>query len=130
MENRNLFLDLLLHSGSNVGIILLRDLVRENQLDAFTAARLVAYAGAYVKEPSEPLLAEFLTLLDIKLPAGSDPWGVYRNAAVLAVASFIGKTCASGPSTTCQSFRVDEWRQGYFDKVTSTYYMFTLRNYN
>ena len=58
-QSRNVFLDLLLHSGSNAGIILLRDLIRDGKLDEHLAARLVAYAGAYVKQPSEKLLLEF-----------------------------------------------------------------------
>ena len=54
-----MFLDLLMHSGSNAGLILLRDLIREGKLDAYLAARLVAYAGTFVKQPTVKLLQEF-----------------------------------------------------------------------
>lgn len=56
---RNMFLDLLLHSGSNVALILLRDLIHTDKLDELTAARLVGYAGVFVKQPTEKLLLEF-----------------------------------------------------------------------
>lgn len=113
---RNLFLDLILHSGSNVGVILLRDLIREQLLDAFTATRLVAYASAYVKEPSEKLLLEFQTMADFKISGEGDHFGVFQNAVVLAIASLIGKTC-SAPAV-CRSIRVDEWQKKYFNIIT------------
>ena len=115
---RNLFLDLILHSGSNVGIILLRDLIREQQLDAFTAARLVAYAGAYVKEPSEKLLLEFKTLSDINISGDGDQLGIYKSATVLAIASMVHKTCSG--TSVCKSVNIDEWQKKYFNTVTST----------
>lgn len=100
-----------------MGVILLRDLIREQQLDYFTAARLVAYAGAYVKVPTEKLLTEFQTILDAKFPDGGDQLSVFKNAAVLAIASLVGKTCSSGP-TSCKSIRIEEWQKKYFDIVT------------
>ena len=117
---RHLFLDLLLHSGSNAGLILLRDLIREGgHLDEMTAARLTAYAGAYVKQPSEKLLQELLGLMTSPAEAklvGGEPLGVFRNAAVLAVSSLIGKTCGDG---SCRSVRIDDYRKSFLDKVTS-----------
>lgn len=105
-----------------MGVILLRDLIREQQLDVFTAARLVAYAGAYVKVPSEKLLSEFQTIQDAKFPGDGDQLGVFRNAAVLAVASLIGKTCSS--STACKSIRIEEWQKKYFDIITCNRFCF------
>lgn len=122
-------MDLILHSGSNVGVILLRDLIREQQLDVFTAARLVAYAGAYVKVPSEKLLSEFQTIQDAKLPGDGDQLDVFKNAVVLAIASLIGKTC-SGSSTACKTIRIEEWQKKYFDTITCIeffkYYLLTI----
>lgn len=110
-------MDLILHSGSNVGIILLRDLIREQQLDAFAAARLVAYAGAYVKEPTEKLLLEFKTLADVQISGDGDQLGVFKSATVLAIASMVGKACSGG--STCKSIRIDEWQKKYFNTITS-----------
>ena len=125
---RNLFLDLILHSGSNPGIILIRDLIKEQKLDAFTAARLVAYTGAFVKVPSERLVLEFQTISEIEQTAGkSDELGVYKNAVVLALSNLIGKTCTDDAS--CKVIRVEEFRKKYLDIVrgrlsyTNVYYM-------
>ena len=115
-HNRNLYLDLILHSGSNVGVILLRDLIQEKQIDHFTAARLVAYAGAYVKVPSEKLLIEFQKILDMALADAADNLNVLKNAAILATARLISRACTYG-STDCQSIRIEEWQQKYFDSV-------------
>ena len=88
-------------------------------MDSFTAARLVAYAGAYVKEPTEKLLLEFQTITDSKLPTDGDYLKVFSNAATLAIASLIGKTCSG--SSTCRSIRIEEWRQKYFNNVKSKF---------
>ena len=107
-------LDLLLHSGSNVGIILLRDLATERALDEWTAARLVAYAGAYVKEPSEALVQA------VQQMQNKDFWPeaeMFHRAAVLAVSSLIGKSC-SDPTSSCSSVRIDDWRKKYLDVLT------------
>lgn len=109
-------MDLILHSGSNVGVILLRDLILEKQLDHFAAARLVAYAGAYVKVPTEKLVLEFQKILDSANAEGADYLNVLKNAAILATARLIGKACPSG-STSCQSIRIEEWQNRYFDLV-------------
>lgn len=109
-------MDLILHSGSNVGVILIRDLILEGQLDVWTAARLVAYAGVYVKEPSEKLLLEFLQILDAKILGEGDQLSVFKNAAILAVASLIGKTCSDSPSS-CRSVKIEEWQQKYYKIV-------------
>lgn len=127
-------MDLLLHSGSNSGIILLRDLLRgeAGQLDEMTAARLIAYAGAYVKQPSEKLLLEVIGLLPggtdtVKL-SGGEPLGIYRNAVVLAIASLIGKTCGTavqqGFSSPpgCRIVRIEEYQKKFLDKVTCMFY--------
>lgn len=109
-------MDLILHSGSNVGVILIRDLILEGQLDVWTAARVVAYAGVYVKEPSEKLLLEFQQILDAKISGEGDHLRVFKNAAVLAVASLIGKTCSTGPSS-CQSIKIEEWQRKYYNVI-------------
>lgn len=113
-------MDLLLHSGSNSGIVLLRDLIREGgHLDEMTAARLIAYAGAFVKTPNEKLLTELIGLLpgggETAKLVGGEPLGVYQNAAVLAVAGLIGKTCAPHG---CRNFRMEEYQKKFFEKVT------------
>lgn len=123
---RNLFLDLILHSGSNVGVILIRDLILEGQLDVWTAARLVAYAGVYVKEPSEKLLLEFLQILDAKISGEGDQLSVFKNAAILAVASLIGKTCSDSPSS-CRSVKIEEWQQKYYKIVAASSSSFAER---
>jgi hypothetical protein len=109
-------LDLILHSGSNVGIILLRDLILEGLVDGWTAARLVAYAGAYIKEPSEKLLLEFQQITEAEIPGEGDQLNVFKNAAILAVASLIGKTC-SGP-IVCRSVKIDEWQKKYHNIIS------------
>lgn len=119
---RSLFLDLILHSGSNPGIILIRDLIKEQKLDAFTAARLVAYIGAFVKVPSEKLILEFQTISEAELLAGkSDELGVYKNAVTLSLSNLIGKTCTD--NTNCKVIKIEEFRKKYLDIVTgrSTY---------
>lgn len=110
-------MDLLLHSGSNPGIILLRDLIREQSLDAFTAARLVAYAGAYAKVPTEKLVLEFQSVVDAQLPGKSDELGVYKNAAILSLANLIGAACSEN---VCKLVKIEEARKTYLDVVTST----------
>ena len=113
-------LDLLLHSGSNVGIILLRDLVTERAIDEWTAARLVAYAGAYVKEPSETLVQAVQQMQNKEFWPEAE---MFHRAAVLAVSSLIGKTCsASSPSSpSCTSVRIQDWQKKYLDIFTGKY---------
>ena len=109
-------MDLILHSGSNVGIILLRDLILEGLVDGWTAACLVAYAGAYIKEPSEKLLLEFQQITEAEIPGEGDHLNVFKNAAILAVASLMGKTC-SGP-IVCRSVKIDEWHKKYHNIIS------------
>lgn len=111
-KNRNIFLDLILHSGSNVGVILIRDLILEGSLDVWSAARLVAYAGIYVKEPSEKLLLEFQQITDAKISGEGDQLNVFKNAAILAVASLVGKTCSA--PRVCRTVKIDEWQKKYY----------------
>jgi Lipoprotein amino terminal region len=108
-------LDLILHSGSNVGIILIRDLILEGSLDTWSAARLVAYAGIYVKEPSEKLLLEFQQITEAKISGEGDQLNVFKNAAILAVASLVGKTCSA--PRVCQTVKIDEWQKKYYDII-------------
>lgn len=105
-------MDLILHSGSNVGVILIRDLILEGSLDVWSAARLVAYAGIYVKEPSEKLLLEFQQITEAKISGEGDQLNVFKNAAILAVASLVGKTCSI--PRVCRTVKIDEWQKKYY----------------
>ncbi|XP_046463734.1 uncharacterized protein LOC124209680 [Daphnia pulex] len=115
---RNIFLDLILHSGSNVGVILIRDLILEGSLDVWSAARLVAYAGIYVKEPSEKLLLEFQQITEAKISGEGDQLNVFKNAAILAVASLVGRTCSA--PRVCRTVKIDEWQKKYYGIIASS----------
>ena len=117
-------LDLLLHSGSNAGIVLLRDLVKERALDEWTAARLIAYAGAYVKEPSEALVHAVESMQEKNFWPEAE---LFHRAAILAVSSLVGKTCSTTSNADrCSVVRIDDWRNKYLNKLTGNNSIFQL----
>jgi hypothetical protein len=67
---------------------------------------------------------DFQEVMDAKL--ANDKYKLYRNAAILAYASMVAKTCAPGSNfgVPCTSNRLETWQKTFFNKFISKLHSF------